>query len=326
MATMRVGAGAGTQSNVYIVYNKLGFLTIARSKLIFEPLTEDATLPTGIGSDTARWHKLADLPLATSPLPEGLNPTEDTIANPTQTDVQIQEFGSFIKVSSKHDLLKPSAIQEQYNSIIGRQGGATINKLIQNEALTTSTIIRAGGQANSSLTGAASGNTTTAGIRDIARIRAYFRSVNSEPHSASAGGKMFILAVDPEVTFDIQTDAAVAAGQGAVNWMDLSKYTQPEAIKNGSVGSIMGVQLFETTEIDTTSDGGQTVFRNIAFADEGIGSLHVGSRSGIRIINKRPGPQDTSNPLDRFQTYGWVAFHADKLLDTNRLLKFYSLA
>jgi N4-gp56 family major capsid protein len=321
-----VGGGAGSQSNQFVVYNKMGFLTILRAELVFEPWCKNGSLPTGMGSDTARWFRYADLAADTTELIEGQNPTEDVITNPTQIDVRIKQFGSFIKVSDKLDLMKISGTQEQFRDILARKAALSLDTMIQTEALTTSTIIRAGGQANSSLDGPAAGSVITAGLRDIARIRGKFRSLNAKPHSATPGGRFFGLIVDPEVSFDIMSDAAAVGGQANVFWLDISKYIDKGSILEGSPGSVMGVAFKETTQIDTVTDTGQVVFRNLVFADEGLGCLKLSGKSGIEIINKKSGPNDTSNALNMFQTYGYKFWTAYKLLDSNRLARFLSLS
>ncbi len=316
-------AGVGSQSNLLLNW-RLGFLTILRSELVFEDVTNDFNLPAGQGSDTVQLHRYADLPLATVPLIEGQNPTEDSIANPSLTTIQIKEYGSFIKPSSKFDLLKPSGVMEQFRDILARQAAATLNSLIQTEALTTSSIIRCGGQAIDTLAGAAAGSATTLSVRDIARIQYNLRNNNARKGSPGAPRGFYLLVADEKQRFDLMSDAASAGGQGTVFWIDISKYIKPDSILEGSPYAMFGVAMAFTTEIDTITDSGQTVYRCLAFADEAIGSLHVGGRSGVQFINKKPGPSSTDNPLDMFQTAGWKMYYATKLLDANRLFKVYA--
>lgn len=324
MATMKVDAGAGTQANLYVVHNKLGFLKKARSKLVFDPVTKDATLPQGIGSITARWHRMTDLDVATTPLLDGQNPGEDTLADAEQVDVTIQWYGSFIKISDKLDLTKPSGTMEEYRDILARQAAATKNRLIQTEALTTSSIIRCGGQGNDLLAGAVAGSSKTLALRDVARVRFNFKTNNIDPHSASPGGAFYLMMIDEKQVFDLTTDAIVTAGQADVFWQDIAKYISPGDFLSGSPGAIMGVAMKSTTEIDTITDSGQTVNRCLAFGDESIGALHLGGRSSVEIINKKSGPNDTGNALNMFQTFGWKFKEAHKLLRSTALFKVYA--
>jgi N4-gp56 family major capsid protein len=121
-----------------------------------------------------------------------------------------------------------------------------------------------------------------------------------------------ILVVDPFTAFDLQSDSV---------WVDSAKYSEAERLHTGEIGKWFGCRVVTTTQpyrTDTSGTQGDSgaVHWNLLIAREAYGITRLKS-ANKNIIIKIPGPQDTSNPLNRYNTAGWVQAFVSKTLNAN---------
>jgi len=132
----------------------------------------------------------------------------------------------------------------------------------------------------------------------------------------------YILLIGPTVHANFMSDTT---------WTGLEQYhaSGPQGLFKGEAGTYMGFKVVTTTQPfqctlptnATTGGPGQsstthatsgsnysatgTAHYNLAIGREAFGCTKFPGYKTPKIIVKNPGPQDTSNPLNRFSTVGW---------------------
>lgn len=101
--------------------------------------------------------------------------------------------------------------------------------------------------------------------------------------------------------------------------MDAYRYTDASNIRDGQLGRLHGFEIMETNN-GVTEASTVTVYHAYAFGANAYGILDLEGQPGTRIIVKKPGPQDTSNPLDMYSSIGWKAYFVAKVLNANWIL------
>jgi hypothetical protein len=92
-----------------------------------------------------------------------------------------------------------------------------------------------------------------------------------------------------------------------------------ENIKKGLIGSLYGVDIVETSQAFSASGVATSTAhcqgRSNFIAGKGAVAEVKLSGDSARIIHKRSGPQDTSNPLEMYSTISWkIDAYAAKVL------------
>ena len=141
----------------------------------------------------------------------------------------------------------------------------------------------------------------------------------AEPYDAG----YYILMLDPTSHAGFLSDST---------WIPIQQYAGGGGLLNGEIGRYMGFRVVTTTQpfrcalpvpqeatnyygpgqsSTTYATSGSnysatgTGHYNLAFGREAFGVTHLPGLSSPKIIIKTPGPNDTSNPLNRFSTVGW---------------------
>lgn len=125
-------------------------------------------------------------------------------------------------------------------------------------------------------------------------------------------GGFFVMVVDPDVLYDISSDST---------WVDLQKYKESErGIFKHEVGKLWGIKVVEATQpyrqavTDYSYSESGAVHVVPIFGKQAIAMAELSSQSQ-QMIFKKPGKNDTSNPLNMFSTVGWKFAAAAKVLN-----------
>lgn len=133
------------------------------------------------------------------------------------------------------------------------------------------------------------------------------------------GGK-FGCVVHPTNAAQLKAEASATT----VNWADINKHIAgPQAqVIRGEAGVLFNMQIFESPLIVTGPGEGENF--NFALALDGLGCSTVdGSEDArARVIIKKPGPNDTYQPLDTYQTVGWKWAGVFRKLDNKRVIRY----
>lgn len=290
MSTMTTGNNA---ANLYLYYVKK-LLKVFDQTLQMYDLGVKTPMPQGFGTQ-AKWLQYVRLNAATTPLVEGVPPTETTLTT-LNVVATVLQYGEFVKIS---DLLELTAIDPVVNSALdrlGRQASLTIDTLILNEL--------GGSLPNQFANGKASLATT--GVGDVMTAKEILKGVVTlkknliTPHT----GNDYVCVVSSPSAGDIMNDTNIGS------WVDLNKYIPERGTDrpfNGELGKVYGCRILESQNIQSTTTGtlnGATVYANILLGEEPFGVVLLDGKS-VQTFVKPTGSAGSADPINQVGTVGW---------------------
>lgn len=119
---------------------------------------------------------------------------------------------------------------------------------------------------------------------------------------------MYLLVVHSDTEMQIQADST---------WQAAYAYTDPENMRKGLFGQYAGVKMLRDNNIVASAMGsaGAVLYYSVIL---GKGAMAVSDlNGGINTYIKESGPQDTSNPVNEFSSFGWKVMFAPKVLNVS---------
>lgn len=257
---------------------------------------------------TVSWPRFDQLTrtVAQATLTEGTVPTE-IAATYTVVQATPTQYGMFVKISDLLLKTAPTNIVADAGKNIGQNMARIIDKVIQAELITGTTVVYANGRANRAALIA--GDVVTGS--DMAKATTKLRSLNAKPIS----GGNYIGIVHSFVAGDIRNTSSGL-------WLDANKYVTNDTILNGEVGKLNGIRFVETSNIDTVSSG-ITVYPSYILGAEAFG---VTDWQSMQTFYKPVGSAGGSDPLNQIATVGAKVAFAAKILNNNAFMRLESAA
>ncbi len=277
-------------------YDRL-FIDTAKHWLVHEEGAQVRPLPQGEGK-VVYFSRYSPLSIISSALTEGANPSPVSLVA-SNVSVTVSEFGSFTQISRLLSLTAIDPKMKQAVELMAQNAGESRDQLVRDKALVGGTVQYAGGK--TALTAVA-----VTDVLSSTEIRKAVRTLKANKAMKYDDG-YFICKLGPYSSYDLMGDSA---------WVNAHTYGDRENLYRGELGRLHGVRFLETTNPKETANGGA------GGADIQHTFVHGKNAFGVtdlegdqkKIYVKTPGPQDTSNPLDRYYTVGWAMTFAPKQL------------
>ena len=320
-----------------IFYNKT-LLSRLLPNMVFYKYGQKKVLPKNSG-DKINFRKFNSLTPATTALTEGVTPDGSSL-NITKVEATVSQYGDFVQISDKLDMLGIDPVITETAELLGEQGADTIDHIVANIVVSGTSVRYAADRANR-LAITSSDKLTGADIKKAVRD---LKKANAKPLSDG----YYIGIISPEQAYDLQADAL---------WQDVSKYNGGVNIMKGEIGKIHGVRFIETTNLPSfdsdvsftaatlssgdslvglyAKDGTKTditqrytiqttgtyssgtyyaknnykVFASMIIGADAYGVVDVENSAEGKpsIIVKQKGSAGTADPLDQRATVGWKA-------------------
>lgn len=259
------------------------------------PLGVKTSLPKGYGTQV-KWVRYSRLNASTTPLTEGVPPTETNLVT-TNVTATVSQYGDFVKIT---DLLDMTAIDDVVKGALerlGKQGALTIDTLCRDEL-------------DGSLPNQFCNNKTslaTTGVNDVFTAKEALKGVITlkkdlvGPHT----GNDYIIVAHSAALGDMMNDTNIGS------WVDLNKYIEPSKMRpfNGELGKVYGARVLESQNISSTTTGtlgGARVYSNLLLGSECFGVVNLDSEA-VKTFVKPQGSAGSLDPLDQVGTVGWKA-------------------
>jgi len=318
---MAVTAGLAAVTGLWTTYILRKFVPMLKNELVFADYAEPAQIPRNSGGYVARWNIPQKFNGSTTVITEASAGTVGERTNTTITAVEatISTYGEFMKVGEIAEMSQITGALDVYGEQFMYAGEQAIDSLIKAVALTTTNVYKTGGGVGTGTLTAS----TTATVRDFPKIAAFFRAGGAKGHESLKNDFVWIIHPDQE------TNILTENTSNSLSWSQVNQNVPAgyeQLINNHRfVGRYAGVTAIRTAEIGT-STADVTAYASVALARWGVGWLGLGETgpTAPSIKIKRPGPSDTSQPLDLYMTIGWKFKAVARLLDVARVLKVYS--
>lgn len=311
MAILNAGLGGATVTpglsiQLKTTYNRT-LLENARDKLVHRQFGKEYKLPKG-GGLTMEWRKPNTLPVATTPLQEGVAPTEDTFGY-TSLTVTIAQYGAFVKGSDIISVVTFDPLMDNISEEQGVQAGLTI-ETIDRDALNLGTTVRyADGVAGRA-------SVAQANLIDSNEIVVAVRTLLVNKAAPVSGGD-YAAIIHPFTWATLIQDASLVAA------MNAGSTTGGNKLFNGELVKWMGVRFVESTMAKVftgAGSGGINVYSTLFFGRNAYGVLELESM-GMETIFHAKGSAGAADPLNQYWTHGWKTTHAIKILQEAFMLR-----
>lgn len=280
-------------SNEVMTFYESKFLERAQYVYIHAEGAQKSTHKKGQGK-TVRFNRYSPLATVTTPLTEGSNPSEVSLSSST-VDATLAEYGNVVKVSKLLSLVSIDRDGQEKSEVMGQNMGETLDELTRDELYTGATVQLAGGK--SALSDVAASDTFSA-----TEIRKAVRTLEVNKAMKYPDG-MFMGKVGPYTKYDLMGDNT---------WITAKTYSDVKDLYRGEIGELYGVR-FSLTANQKTESSSTTVYSNFIHGANAFGVYDL-EGDMPRLYIKVPGPEDTSNPTDRYSTIGWAGSYVAKTL------------
>jgi len=256
---------------------------------------------------TINFRRFNSLSAATTALTEGVKPSGSSL-NVTTVTATLAQYGDFILISDKLDMLGIDPVLTETAALLGEQAALTIDTVVRDVVRQGTNVIRPNSRATIDAV-TASDKLTSAEIKLAVKK---LRKANAKPVEDG----MYIGVIDPETAYDLQGDTA---------WQDVSKYNGGQAIMKGEIGCLHGVRFVESSNVYAANNAAGTpvkVHHTVIFGKEAYGISDLEGGAGKpSIIVKPAGASGTEDPLNQISSEGWKAMFAAVRLNENAIVR-----
>lgn len=206
----------------------------ASPKLVHDQFGQKQPVSKNSGK-TVQFRKYSPLPVAATPLTEGVTPAGRKLTV-TGTTAEVAQYGDYVELS---DMLLLTAIDNnivQATKLLGAQAGATLDTIVR-EVINGGTNVQYADDSVSArhqlAGGEASGNHYLT-VSMVKRAARKLKAMNAEKIDGS-----YVAIIHPDVAYDLMHDS---------DWVNASEYAGSTNIFEGEIGKIAGVRFVETSE------------------------------------------------------------------------------
>lgn len=192
---------------------------------------------------TVQFQITADLPAASSPIPESVDISPVALSDSNVT-VTCLEYGNAVQTTARLRAGAYMEINPIVAEIIGYNAGISLDTVARNTFQTGTNVYLSGGVTNRNLL-TTSGTTYLTG-KDGTRANKKLAGLNVMPF----GDGTYRGIIHPDVAFDFQTVT------GGNNWSDPHVFSDPSGIYNGKIGQFQGVTYLQTPRAPIFTDVG----------------------------------------------------------------------
>ncbi len=203
-------------------------ISSAKSEMIHHQFGQKAKMEKGKGKIVA-WDKMSPLPLAKTPLTEGITP-EGTSMNISRVTGIPKQYGAYIATTDQFDFFTPDPSPEilRINETLANNAGETLDSLTADVLSTGLNVHYAGGKS-------ARSQLTDGDIATIDTIREIVRTLKVNKAKRIDG--KYVAIVHPDIAHDLMSDE---------KWIHAQQYQARTPLFEGEVGELYGVRFVES--------------------------------------------------------------------------------
>lgn len=262
------------------------------------------------------------IPVATTPLVEGVTPTGKVMANQDYT-VSLGQYGDFVTITDVIEDTHTDPILQQFTDILGEQAAVTVETLRFNVLKAGTNVFYAGNVATRATTATAIALTdqrrVTTGLnrqnaRKISQVVASTADFNTKSVEAA-----YMAVCHPDLESDIRN---------MTGFIPVASYGPHTTPFEGEIGSVEQVRYLTSTVMAPWADAATSVavgsFRSTAsshpdvypvliFGRDAFGIVPLKGKSSMTpmVVNPKPAPGD---PLAQRGTIGWKLWTSTVIL------------
>jgi N4-gp56 family major capsid protein len=267
------------------------------------------------GGNSVSWRRFNALSLATTNLTEGTTPSSASLSV-SEVAATVLEYGNFVSISDALDLMAIDRVMLEATNVLGQNAGESIEAVIRNVIQAGTSVMYATGSARASQ---GTGNPLTLNLLRKALVTLDANNThrfNGSEENDNLGMGNYVAFVHPNVVYDIYNDSELKSA--------LQQNTSDDKLWTGNIGSIYGIQLFQTTLAPVfagAGSGGANVYGTLVLGRNAFGVVDVAGRGKYELIIKPLGSSGSEDPLNQRGSIGWKAWQIPVILNNNFMLR-----
>ena len=275
---------------------------------------------TGAAGPDAIYSANFSIPVAITPLVEGVTPTGSTLTNQDYT-VQLYQYGDFMTMTDVIEDTHTDPILQQMTDILGESAASTVETLRFN-------VLKAGTNVFYANSVAGRGNIVTAiSLADQRRVTTGLNRQNAKKITSVVSSTADFNTKSVEASYmaichpDLETDIRNMTG-----FVPVASYGPHTSPFEGEIGSVEQVRYLTSTIFTPWADAGGAkgllrsttgtsadVYPVLIFGRDAFGIVPLKGKSSMvpMVVNPKPAPGD---PLGQRGTCGWKLWTATVIL------------
>jgi N4-gp56 family major capsid protein len=307
----------GPQSTIQQYFDKK-LLEQTLKTIVLDQFAFKAPLPGKAGHKTVRFFRYPEsVTTDVATLTEGTAITTGASKqlSLTTVDVTLAQYGQIVTISDLLSAVELFNTMEQATVQNGQDAALKVDELLRNILGDSSALqLRYAGAATSYATVTGTDDAMTA--LDILDAATNLRVNNARPT-----GGYFTAIMAPEIARDLMNDD---------DWLEASKYGNPDNLFKGEVGRYMGVRVVATTNpyrqtTQHTYAAAGTRYSTFVVGDQAYGGVNLATMSAYSpkmVISQGP---DKSDPLAQLTTVGFKFYYGGAIINSAHAVNICSV-
>ena len=228
----------GLSAEMKTFYDKT-LIELASPNLVFDQLGQKRPIPAGAGK-SIEFRRFNSLPKAMKPITEGVTPAGSKLTV-TPVTSYVDQYGDYVELTDMLELTSVDPVVVEATKQLADQAGRTVDTVVRNQLMGGTNVYYCPEvDENGNETEITARHELTENcrlrVKDVFRAAALLKAMNAPTIDGS-----YVAVIHPYVAYDLMQDAS---GQ----WLDIQKYTSPENILNGEIGTLSGVRFVQSSE------------------------------------------------------------------------------
>jgi N4-gp56 family major capsid protein len=303
------------------LYDPLHLLRVTQTTM-FDKYAQARFIPANAGVKSMFAFRYRSLRPATTPLTEGVLPTESSIVR-EKVDYTVAQYGSFITYTDAFDQFDVDSVKGQFVDILADQAALTADVVVRDVISAGSRVIYAGA-ATTRATVISGATTITANDVKLAVLN--LKNAKAKKYSEINSGSTkigstpirdaYIGIVHPNVVEDLR---------GLTGWKNAEDYAYV-GLMDGEVGMIGDVRFVENTNAKQITGGAKVVYITLIIGKDAYTSVSVRGKGGTEMIYKPLNAGGVENALNQKGSIGWKMYAGAKILNELFMVRLESTA
>ncbi len=268
------------------------------------------TVPKNNGGQV-NFRRFNSLDVSTTPLTEGVTPDGKSL-DITNVTVPLEEYGDFVKISSKLNLLGVDPVLVETAAVLGEQAALTLDTIAMREVSSGTNVQYPNKKTDID-------DLLQTDVMTAELIQKAVRTLRNSNAKAMDNGYYYGF-INHNVAYDLQKDPL---------WQDVSKYNGGVNIEKGEIGKLHGVRFIDTTNTQVLTNANNIdIHSTVIIAKDAYGcvDLEGGNSSSPKVIVKDAGSSGSADPLEQRASAGWKALMAVKRLNEMAIVRIDTAA
>lgn len=315
---MSIGYGNFTASTNAItgvefskLYDPLHLMRVTQ-QIMFDKYAEARFVPAGSGVKTMFAFRYKNLRPATTPLTEGVLPTESSPVR-EKVNFTIAQYGSFVTYTDQLDLFDVDNIKSQFTDILGDQAAETADVVIRDIISGGTNVVYAGTATSRALVASGAAKLTTANL-DLAVLKLKNARAKKMKGIVEGSTKIgtkpirdaYVCIVHPNMYPDLKA---------LDGFVPVEQYAFSKDIMDGEIGSYGEIRFVENTNLKIVNQSGTNVYLALLLAEKAYASVSVRGKGGTEMIFKPLTSGGVENALNQKGSIGWKMYCGAKILN-----------